>query len=243
VTQLDDVDPIVKRVPMVLVLETSGGMRRQVRTGEGKRRKHLELLNDGLRKFEQRVGHEQPENVNVDAGVVSFGSRVSVDQPIAPVGEWDLPTLESSGHAPLGEAIKRGIDLLEAQKAEYREHGLPYGLPLFGLLTHGRPTGMTEGGPMWTRIQKQLRVGAQDDHFELVASGVGDRAVDTLCELTVPVNNPVLKVVTAEGGYEEFFRLLTELVGSTRLSHSTGVASRLHPGDVKREYNGLHPVE
>ncbi|WP_135305426.1 vWA domain-containing protein [Haloarcula amylovorans] len=174
---------------------------------------------------------------------MSFGPEVTVDQPVAPVGEWDSPTLESGGYAPLGEAIERGIDLLEECKAEYRKGGFPYKYPLFGLLTRGRPTDMTESDSMWGRVQKQLEVGTREDHFELVGGGVGDGAVDTLCELTVLVDSPILQVVPAEGGYEEYFRLLAELPGSVPPQHPTGAASRLHRGDVKREYSGLHPVK
>ncbi len=234
-TSLGDVEPMIERIPMALVLDTSGGMRQTVRTDAGNQYTHVDLLNDGLENFEYQIEQEYELGLAIEAGVVSFGGEVTVEQPILPIEEWNSPTLESAGYTPFAEAIECGIDRLESKKSEYNENGLAYKKPVLGGVLHGAPTDMTKGDSVWDRLQTQLERGVRDDHLELVVAGVGDQAVDFLYELTASIDCTVLRLEPAEGGYEEYFRLLAEESGV--------IQSRYHPGNIKREYDGLYPLE
>lgn len=135
---LDDVELAENpepRVPCVLLLDTSYSM-----TGPP-----ITLLNEGLRLYEEDVKKDPLASQRVETAVVSFGGSVDVVQDFVIAGAFAAPRLEASGNTPMGQAIERGLELVEERKRVYKEAKLNYFRPWIFLVTDGAPTDEWQG--------------------------------------------------------------------------------------------------
>ncbi len=119
------------RCPCVLLLDTSSSM-----SGAP-----IAALNEGLRAFQQDIGHDDLAARRVEVAIVTFGNGgVEVFQDFVLASAFEPPTLSAGADTPMGAAIDRALDLLAQRKAEYRAHGVAYYRPWMFLITDGEPT-------------------------------------------------------------------------------------------------------
>lgn len=204
----DKVPPTVERTPTVLILDTSGSMGREAPDEAGNERKMIDQLNTGLEYFKSEIEEKEHAETRVDVGVVSFGGTVNVEQDFTPIQDWSPPSLNDGGTTPMGEAIERGIDMIEERKSEYRNNGYAYNRPIIWLLTDGEPTDMEPGDDLWDRVQKQLNKGTADNHFLFFAFGIGERAdMDTLNALVSETGEEAYPM--EENQFKEYFRIVS----------------------------------
>ena len=120
-----------RHVACVFLLDVSGSMNRQDAIGK---------LNEGMIRFKEYMQNDSKISNVVDVAVVTFGQTVSVIQDFIPVSELNLPVLKANGQTPLGEALKKGIELIDRRKEVYKATGTPYFRPWLFCLTDGIPT-------------------------------------------------------------------------------------------------------
>lgn len=193
-----------ERTPTLLLLDTSHSMGGETNTPQGERKKKIEQLNEGLRTFQEEVSDKEHAEKRVDVAIVTFGSSATVEQDFTPFQNWNPPTLDHSGKTSMGEAIQKGIDLVEQRKDSYKQEAVAYNRPLIWLLTDGKPTDMKPGGSTWKTVQDKLD---ENKAFEFFAMGVGGADMDVLNQLVEPTNKPALKI--KEGMFEEYFKFLS----------------------------------
>jgi len=203
-------DPTVKRTPTLLLLDTSPSMKRSTTDHEGNTRPKIEQLNDGLEYFKDEVEDLEHAKARVDVGVVTFGDGVSVKTDFKPIEDWTPDRHDADGSTPMGEAIERGIKLVEEQKDQYKNNAIPYRRPLIWLLTDGAPTDMSEGDDMWGHVQDLLDRGTDEKHFVFYAMGIGGEAdMNTLESLVSVTETEAIKL--DEGMFQEFFDFISEV--------------------------------
>jgi uncharacterized protein YegL len=132
------------RCPVVLLLDTSDSMR-----GEP-----IAQLNQGLQQFAQEIKDDPLASLRVEVAVVTFGGAVQAldvrgdGRPIpfdaaaafVTVDQFAPPALKTSGDTPMGEAMRRALDLLRERKEIYKRASLDYFRPWIFLMTDGQPT-------------------------------------------------------------------------------------------------------
>ena len=79
-------------------------------------------------------------NTRAEVSVVTFGERVETLVDFGPIETQSVPILTAGGSTPMGEAVNRALDLLEARKTEYKGAGVDYFQPWMVLMTDGEPT-------------------------------------------------------------------------------------------------------
>lgn len=166
----------------VLLLDTSGSM-------AGAK---LAALSAGVGLFLRETGADALASKRVDLSIVTFGGGVSVVRDFASVADHaaELP-LTAHGDTPLGQALERGIELIEARKTAYRAQGTDYYRPWLLLITDGEPTDCKPGDALWQRVTAALQEGAANRRFAFFAVGVDGANMDRLRQLC-PEGRPPL---------------------------------------------------
>lgn len=181
------------RCPCVLLLDVSGsmaeivgdggrdtgetvqqdGMTYRVVTGGVSR---IDLLNEGLRSYHGDLTGDSLASKRVEVAIVTFGQDVQVVQDFATASEFQPPTLKANGMTPLGGAVNVALDLLEARKNSYKEHGIAYYRPWVFLVTDGAPT---DTG-VWEGAAARSREGEKNKAFAFFGVGVEGANFDVL---------------------------------------------------------------
>lgn len=120
-----------RHVACVFLLDVSGSMHR----GNA-----IVKLNEGIQNFKKYMQNDERIADMVDAAIISFGSTVTVLQDFRPVSEMEVPVLTANGQTPLGEALKKGLELVNKRKEIYKLTGTPYFRPWIFCITDGTPT-------------------------------------------------------------------------------------------------------
>jgi len=197
-------DNAEQRCPVVLLLDTSGSMQ-----GEA-----IDQLNQGLATFRTELAGDRLAAKRVDIAVVTFGDRVDTVCQFGIVETFHPPMLTAKGGTPMGEAVERGLDLLEARKSQYRQNGIPYYRPWIFLITDGEPT------DKWKRAARAVADAEHRKQVAFYAVGVENADMDMLGELSVrtPLHLRGL-------AFAELFRWLSSSLSSvSRSNPGTAVA-------------------
>ena len=188
------------RCPCLLLLDTSGSM-----AGEP-----ITELNEGLHEFYNELQTDSLAIKRVEVALLTFG-------PVRVISDFNTaecffdPQLTAEGDTPMGEAIRKGIELIRNRKDQYRANGISFYRPWIFLITDGAPT------DEWQSAAAMVREGEQNKAFAFFAIGVQKADMKILRQISVrdPVRLQGLK-------FREFFQWL---------SNSMKSASRSNPGD------------
>jgi uncharacterized protein YegL len=120
-----------RHVACVFLLDISGSMNQNDAIGK---------LNKGIAAFSEHMRNDPKTADVVDAAVVTFGEEVKIAHHFRPVSEMAVPPLSAYGATPMGEALKKGIELIDERKAVYKRSGTPYYRPWIFCITDGAPT-------------------------------------------------------------------------------------------------------
>lgn len=157
------------RCPCVLVLDVSGSM-----AGAP-----IAALNAGLQAFQSDVLTDSLAAQRVEVAIVTFGGRVETVSDFQGVQAFQPPILVPSGETPMGEAVRRGIDLVTQRKQAYKQAGVHYFRPWVFLITDGAPT------DDWQSAAALVKQGETSKAFAFFAVGVETANFDLLQQLSV----------------------------------------------------------
>lgn len=123
------------RVPVCLVLDTSGSM-----MGEP-----IDELNKGVSLFFKSIESDPIAKYAAEISIVSFGGATANKVlDFNTVEKQEIPILEANGLTPMGSAITMALDILDRRKEEYSEAGVEYFQPWLVIMTDGIPTDSIE---------------------------------------------------------------------------------------------------
>jgi uncharacterized protein YegL len=162
---VDNPDP---RCPCVLLLDVSGSMR-----GEP-----LRQLNEGLRVFKDELSADSLAARRVEIAVVTFGP-VTVVTDFITADQYQPTELVPQGDTPMGAAIERSLDLIEARKQQYKTSGVQYYRPWVFLITDGGPT------DSWRSAADKIRSREAEKKVSFFAVGVEGAHFDILSQISV----------------------------------------------------------
>ena len=120
----------ISRIPICLVLDTSGSM-----SGEP-----IRELNRGVNVFFEAVRQDEIARYSAEIAIVTFGGDISKALDFCSIEAQDVPVLNAYGNTPMGQAVDMGLSLLDARKRQYSSAGIEYYQPWIVLMTDGTPT-------------------------------------------------------------------------------------------------------
>lgn len=193
------------RCPVALVLDTSGSM-----SGEP-----IAELNAGVQLFIDETKRDDLARWSVDLAVWTAGGSVQQLCDFTGIEHINgVAPMDAGGSTPLGEAVSRAIEALNARKAEYRSAGVPYYQPWLVILSDGAPTDSWQDAARGARNLAEQR--------KLVSLPVGVSGAD-LAVLGQFSNKPALPL---EGlAFRAFFQWLS--ASMARVSSSTSTETQV----------------
>lgn len=118
------------RVPVMLCLDTSASM-----TGDP-----IMELAKGVTLFYESIFDDEIARYSAEIGIVTFGyGGVQQVADFGPAERKPALEIQAGGHTPMGEAVCKALNLLEARKQEYQDAGVDYFQPWLVLMTDGMP--------------------------------------------------------------------------------------------------------
>ena len=199
------------RCPVVLVLDNSGSM-------QGER---IKQLNEGLRALEQDLRDDPLAQKRCELAVLTFGNSVQLTTDFTTADAFEPPQLVASGATPMGAAVNRALDLLEARKQQYRQAGLKYYRPWVFLLTDGEPT------DAWEDAARRARDGEEQGAFALFAFAVEGASVHKLQQFSA--KRPVQRLKGTR--FREMFLWLSNSLKSVSRSTPGTAVQLVKPSD------------
>jgi uncharacterized protein YegL len=201
VTLADNPEP---RCPCVLVLDTSGSM-------DGA---PIEQLNNGVQLLVSELAADGLASKRVDLAIVAFGDSVQIAADFTSPSACTPPHFAAGGPTPMGEAVVRACEMLEARKEDYRRAGLQYYRPWIFLITDGEPTDLNS--KHWDTAVRMVREGEAAKRllfFGVAVRDANQKMLNVLC----PPNRPSMKL---EGlHFPELFRWLSSSLKGVSSSH------------------------
>jgi uncharacterized protein YegL len=156
------------RCPCVLLLDTSNSM-------SGKR---IDELNKGLQTFKDELMADSMSLKRIELSVVSFGP-VNIQTEFQTADLFIPPTLKADGMTPMGEAIEKGIELIQKRKEKYKENGISYYRPWMFLITDGAPT------DQWKKAAYLIKDAESTKSLMFFAVGVEGANMDIIKQISV----------------------------------------------------------
>ena len=204
------------RCPCVLLLDTSGSM-----DGEP-----IQALNEGVRTFKEALMEDSIAARRVEVAIITFGDSVEVVQDFVTAEQFEPPVLSASGLTPMGKAMDKALDMIEARKETYKRNSISYFRPWIFMITDGEPQPASELEP-FRKAAQRMKEADEGKHVLFFAVGVEGANIELLRKATVEGRPPV----SLRGlNFKEMFRWL---------SRSTQAVSRSRVG----EQVALPPME
>jgi uncharacterized protein YegL len=158
------------RCACVLLLDISGSM-----SGAP-----IAALNEGLRAFAADISSDPLASQRVEVAIITFGNGgVRTEQGFLTAGDFEPPTLKAGHSTPMGEAILRGLEMVDHRKADYKSNGIAYYRPWVFLITDGEPT------DEWREAAAAVRAVEQANGLAFFAVGTKGANMDILRQIAV----------------------------------------------------------
>jgi uncharacterized protein YegL len=228
------VDNPEPRCPCVLLLDTSGSMKEerqltpavalspiqrlmQDTLALGRKVRPIDELNAGLSQFRTELLADELAVKRIELSLVTFGPVKQVTD-FQPPDLFHPPALRAEGDTPMGQAIERAVQLVNARKTAYKQNGISYYRPWIFLVTDGEPT------DQWQRAAELVRLGETNKQFAFFAIGVEGAKFDILQQISV--RQPLqLKGLS----FREMFRWLSASLSAVSRSHTSDEISLTNP--------------
>ena len=196
----DLVENPTARVPICLVLDTSGSM-----SGDP-----INELNKGVTLFFESIQNDEIAKYAVEISIVTFGGNAEMLLDFSNIENQKIPSLSADGGTPMGSAVSLALGLLDKRKSDYKGAGVDYYQPWMILLTNGQPTDDIENAAENTsKLVKTKKL-------TIFPIGIGTDADMSTLKRFSPNRDPLrLKGLN----FQQFFEWLSKSV--SRVSQST----------------------
>jgi uncharacterized protein YegL len=189
------------RCPCMLVLDTSTSM-----AGAP-----IDALNKGLADFAKAVKDDKIASARVEVAIITFGP-VQVVQDFVGASDFEPPKLEVEDKTPLGEAVIRGLDLIEDRKSAYKQNDISYYRPWLLLMSDGASTDDVSAAAARAQDAESGK------HAQIYAVGVGDDFDKEELAKVSPARPPL----TLQGlAFEELFKWVSASLSTRTRSNNT----------------------
>lgn len=186
-----------RKVPLCLVVDTSGSMLNKDGTNQTK----INELNANIHQLIEYIRNDSKASRICDLSIISFGGTVDVVSGYDNVENIDFKGLRASGATPMGEAVLKAIELLQIRRNYYRTNDIEHYKPIMLLMSDGAPT------DDYDSAAGQLSTMVRNKELKIFPVGVGVSFDQQVLKTFSPLIDP--KVIRDTSGFAMLFRLLS----------------------------------
>ena len=135
-------------------------------------------LNNAIMSFKDDLISDHLAMKRVEVAVITFGP-VKIENEFHTAPNFYPNKFEANNDTPMGEAIIKGINMLDKRKREYKENGIPFYRPWIFLITDGAPT------DAWDNAAMMINEGEKHKSFAFFAVGVQNANMSILKEISL----------------------------------------------------------
>ena len=229
--QKDLVENPTARVPVCLILDCSPSMSGDPKLGSAQPEDNprpIDALNEGVRSFYESLKADPVARYSAEVAIVRFSSIQETVRDFGHIENETPPHLElelNHGGTHLGEAIKLGLQLLDARKKEYQDAGVDYFQPWLVVMTDGQPTDTSH-----VEVAATVSERVQESKLSIFPIGIGAGADMDVLQKFSP-KKPPLRLRGLR--FAAFFEWLSKSV--TQVSNSMpGDKVKIDVEDIKK---------
>jgi len=189
------------KLPLCLVLDSSGSMAERTKSPKGSMVK-IDELNRNVENLLAYIKTNEKANRICDLCIVSFsgeGAKVAVGYSKAE--KIVYKKLNAYGSTPMGEAVKLSIDLLQKRRQFYKDSGIEHYKPIMMLMSDGEPT------DEYLASAKLSSDMVKNNQLKIYPVGIGDNFRTDSLNLFSP-NMPAKRIEDMQG-FMKLFELLS----------------------------------
>lgn len=128
------------KLPVCLILDTSGSMSERLRSSRGNVAK-IDELNDNIDMLFDTIINDSNAKMMCDICLIGCGGAVpKVICGYSSVDKIHFRHVAASGTTPLGASVELALDLLQKRRQYYRDSGIEHYKPILMIMSDGFPT-------------------------------------------------------------------------------------------------------
>ena len=182
---------VSRKIPMCLVLDSSGSM-------EGDK---IKELNTNIHKFLDYIRNNAKASRICDLCIITFGGVVNIVNNYSSIDDIDFEDLVAGGRTPLGSAVAKAEELLDARRQYYKDNSIEHYKPIMMLMSDGIPT------EDYRDVARRFSERVSKKELKIFPVGIGaDFDASVLKEFS-PILNP--KVIKDSSDFSKLFELLS----------------------------------
>ncbi len=186
-----------RKVPMCLLVDTSGSMQNK----DGSTKPKIEELNNNMQGLIDYIRNDSKASQICDLSIISFGGSVNVVSGYSNIENIQFKPLQAAGATPMGEAVKKAVELLKIRRNYYRNNDIEHYKPILLIMSDGNPTDDYKGAAI------ELSQMVNNKELKVFPVGIGQHFDHTILSEFSPLIPP--KLISDASGFSQLFKLLS----------------------------------
>ena len=161
------------KLPVCLILDTSGSMSERIKSSRGMVVK-IDELNNNIDTLLQTIKNDANARIMSDICMIACGG----EQPRVINGYTNVEKIQfnhivPSGRTPLGASVEMALDLLSKRREYYRNNGIEHYKPILMIMSDGQPT--EEDYVVYNAAQRCTNA-VNNEGLKVLPIGIGESA-------------------------------------------------------------------
>ena len=161
------------KLPVCLILDTSGSMSETIKSSRGMVVK-IDELNNNMHSLLNTIKNDNNARIMSDICIIACGGdEPKVLNGYTSVDKINYNNVVPRGRTPLGASVQLALDLLQKRREYYRNNGIEHYKPILMIMSDGQPT--EQDNVVYTAAQRCTDA-VNNEGLKVLPIGIGQSA-------------------------------------------------------------------